>query len=1332
VKRGIVIVLATVRRLVPCVLVCLLVLLSIGASAQEEESYSVQLDGRKTWTLRWGLGDALGLGASGLTAGQLSLDQTLAVDISGAALSILSVEAHFDDRQADSLQSLAITLDTERLDGVLGDFVADGIGGFAAYGKKMKGLRLEYTLGDAVVTGIASKLEGISESKTYVGQKAHDEITYSAYSTADPPKPRPYKRGIAGLYAYPLSTFYVEEFSEVRLSYDVAEGLRSVLAEYGLDYLFDVLIENESFALEEWEYQVIEDEQQTLLLSEDAVDLVRDRLEAAIELYNEANDLSEEDAKEYPFSRGTAYEQGFLETVATHVFVSVDAEKHPILDAERRRFYDLGREGIVIESLSVEVSPDGVTFDLIASPAYAEYGAVVFPEAGILEVDFPQGFFTDESAIRVNFDYTVSGGVFMLGLSIIPGSDRVSVNDAPLKRDVDYMIDYEIGMLILLIVVEETDVVRVDYERFAGGIFGGAADYATYFYGLTLDWPISEQLTIQASLLQSAEDPGSVSDPNSVKTMPNRHTVAGISGAISLDELDADFLVAYSDDRFPFDDNARVNQPNEIASIAATKDYVLFGHRSGLTVKRDGEWITYGTSHGLAGRSIQAIAVGDETLFLGTNSGLTVVSLDGLSPLDRVGNWTNYYADEERGLPSASVTALFFADGVLWVGTDAGLTSVRLDDIDELEAWVRFDEDVELGEVSALAGDGGTLFVGTENGLYQHSLITGKWGQMQGSEGVRIHDLSLSDGTLYVASSRGLRSYRDGIGTGWLVLGETIYAVEAADGLLVFGTERGLVDAGTGEVVVAGEAATALGMVDDLLWVGTRADADYQLTIWAYGGPGDSYGPGVTGIDGRDPFGFIDAVAEEHTTVGFIERASFRHATDGFTLLGTFGNLSPSYRSIGSLSRSESTGWDLAGTWDLGADAQLSASHEYDIVGRPGGEPAATTVNDLSLQWTFGPVLTLNAHQKASYDEAGHDGPESTYTSYQFSLSDRLFAERLDLGFSWSDGYTWSYELGDPRRETRLSLNVKARILPSWSAQLNWGRPIRSDDGEWSGSESLALQTGWSGGSPGVDFAVDYALGWKREVPGGTGSRDHELDLDVDVVSFEASGWQITPGATFAASSDESSLDVDGRLTARGRRGDLSIQGTLRGGLSGLGEPVVREDERLSLTASYSGIEGLRPSLSYSIDRQVAIYEAQRQQTIDHSVTGRMTWSPAEGHYDELSFSLSADGAAEDRRITARIENSYRLDLQEWMGSWWSDTADEWTYPALDLRVDTDVNYRRIAEDPDIDATTTGRLNVAFSPTWSGSFGVTYLGGTGSTGTFYHSLLLELTVAIDF
>jgi hypothetical protein len=1317
---------ASIRRFVPWAVLGLIVVLAVTVSAQEE-SFSVELDGRKTWTMRYGLGDAVGLAASGLAVNQLTLDQTLAVDISGEALSILTVEAHFDDRQPDSLQSLAITLDTDRLDGVLGDFVAQGIGGLTTYGKKMKGLQLEYALGDAVVTGVASKLEGVSESRTFVGQKAHEDELFSATSGGDPPQARPYKRHIEGLFAYPLTVFYVEEFSELRLSFDVSEALRSVLFQYGLDYLFDTLSEEPSSELEEWEFAVIGEQEQVLLLSEDAIDLVRDRLEATIDRHNDANDLSGDEAKEYPFSRGTAYELGFLTDVATHVRVDVNDEEHPILEAVRRRFYDLGREGVVGESVAVEVSSDGLAFRSISDPEYSDYAIEVFGDAGVLEVDFPAEFFTAESAIRVGFDYTVSGGVFMLGLSIIPGSDRVSVNDGSLVRDVDYMIDYEIGMLVLLVEVQETDVIRVDYERFSGGPFGGA-DYAAYFYGLTVDWPISEHATIQASLLQSAEDPGSVVDPAAVRTMPNRHTVAGVSGTVSSEGFTADFLVAYSNDQFPFDDNLRVNRSSEVTSITATEEYVFFGHGSGLTVKRGAEWTTYGTRHGLAGRSVLALVSGSGRLFIGTNSGLSVVLLDGLSPLDRVGNWTNYYESEDEGLPNGSVNAIFVDGELLWIGTDEGLVSVRVEEIDDPAGWTRFD-DVELGVVTALGGDGEALFVGTEDGVYQFSGTGGPWARLQGSEGARVHDLTLVDGTLYVASSKGLRSYRDGIGAGWLLLGEAVYAVEVVQGALFYGTEAGLVNAADRGVRPSDSPVTALETVGDRLWVGSRAGDDYELTIWEFGEALVTYGPGITGIDGRDPFAYADA--EEHTIEGFIERASFQHSAEGFSMSGSFVNLSPSYRSIGSLNRSDSTGWDLAASWEFGDEADLSVSHRYDIEDRLSGAPRSAMTSDLSFQWAFGPVMTVSAQQQSSNDEPDREGPESTSYSYQFGLRDRLFVDRLDLAISWSDGYT--SRLGSFRRDTRLSLDADATILPSWTVHMDWGRPVRSGEEGWSGSESLTMRTDWSGTvGTAADFEADYTLGWGRPVPGGRGRRNHELELDVEAVEFELSGWQITPGATFGAESDESSLDLDGRLTARGRYGDLSLQGSLQGAVGGLGERVVKETEKFSVRAMHSGIGQLRPSLSYSVDRQVTIYETQRKRTVGHSLTGRLTWTPEAIHHDELSFTVTSKGASESKLITARIENLYQLDLRQWIGGWWMRDEDGSGYPTLDVRVQTNVSFRRTAESSDLDTTMDARLNAALSSTWSGTLGVSYMGGTDSVGARYGSLLLELSVAIDF
>ena len=1323
------------KRVLSVVVACVIALAgpTLWGQDVEEASYDIQLEGRKTWTLRYGLGSAVGLSATGLTAGQLVLDQTLSADIRGEALSILSIEAHFDDQQSDALQSMAIRLDTERLDGILGDFVSAGTGGFAAYGKKMTGLQLEYTIGDAVLTGIASRLDGISETKTYVGEKASDEVTYSRLADADPPAERPYKRAIYGLYAYPLDVFYVEEFSDVALTFDVGDGLRGVLTQYGLEYLIDILTDEGEFPLDEWEMQVIGSDEQILLLLEDAIDLVRDRLELAIDRFNEVEE-PEEDA-EYPFSEGTEYEVAFLEEVAEHVTVSVDSESHPILDAVRRTYFDLGREGIVDATLVVEVSMDGESFDPITSPLLADYDIELYADDGILEVEFPADFFTDESAIRARFDYTVTGGVFMLGLSIIPGSDRVSINDEPLVRDEGYMIDYEIGMLVLLVQVADTDVIRVECERFAGGIFGSAVDYATYYYGLTLDWPISERLTIEASILQSAEDPRSVSDPDAVKTMPNRHTVAGISGGVSLDGLDADFLVGYSHDRFPFDDNARINRPNEIAAIAAIDGSVFFGHHNGLTVKHGGSWMTYGTGEGLSGRSVRALASNDGALFIGTSSGLTVVSLDGVSPLDRVANWSSYYAGDNEGLPSAKVNALFADDGSLWVGTDEGLVSIGLEEIDDLATWRRPDQEggLELGIVTALAGDGESLFVGTETDLYMLSMVSGAWTRLSGSEGAGIRDAAVADGTLYVASERGLRSYRDGIGTGWLVLGDAVRAVSTLDGRVVYGTEDGLFDAANGERVLDDADVTALGKADGALWVGSRASAEYVLTVWSYGKDAAAFSNQTTGIDGRDPFSFVDAEAGEHTVDGFVERASFRHVTTGFRLTGRIENVSPTYRSIGSFGRSDSTGWDIGATWTLGDDADLSIAHGVDIADHRSGEATTTMVNDVSLQWTFGPVLTASAHYATENDDRSRLGPESTNASYAFSLRDRFFSDRLDVVLTWSDASRWDAQLDEPQRDNSLSLSADGTILPSWSARLDWSRPIRSGEDEWSGNESLTFGTEWSGRVGGSsDLAVDYTLAWRRSIPGGTARREHEIELDVDVDAVESAEWVITPGATFGATSDESSIDLSGRMSARARQGDLSIQGTLRGGLTGIGEPVIRESEKLSLTASYTGIEGLRPTITYSIDRGVALYAAQRQATLGHSLTARATWAPGEIHHDDVSLTVTNKGSGESRQLTARLENKYRLALQEWVGAWWTDGSDPGGYPVVDLSVETDVNVRVSGGEYDVDASTVGRLNASFSPMWSGSLGMSYYGGTDSDAGTYGSLLLDLTVAIDF
>ncbi|MDD5264650.1 MAG: hypothetical protein PHU43_07415, partial [Candidatus Bipolaricaulis sp.] len=183
--------------------------------AGKESSFTGSYSGRKTWTVSYGFGDALALALQGLSPGSISLEQTLAVDVEATALGVLRVVAHFDDQEDDSLQSLSIYLDTEKLDGVAGDFIVPDMGSFSTYSRKLKGARLDSHWGIATITAIASKLEGETRTKTFTGETA--EIT-AVFANTDPDtgQPTSYLGNLGGLASFPLLSLYVEELDTPR------------------------------------------------------------------------------------------------------------------------------------------------------------------------------------------------------------------------------------------------------------------------------------------------------------------------------------------------------------------------------------------------------------------------------------------------------------------------------------------------------------------------------------------------------------------------------------------------------------------------------------------------------------------------------------------------------------------------------------------------------------------------------------------------------------------------------------------------------------------------------------------------------------------------------------------------------------------------------------------------------------------------------------------------------------------------------------------------------------------------------------------------------------
>lgn len=1307
------------------------------AEVDEESQFDVELEGRKTWTVRYGFGHPLGLATSGIAPGQLSLDQTLTADIVGEALSVLSIEAHYNDQLPSTMQSLALYLDTERLDGVVGDFTFAGIPDFLAYSKKMKGLQLELLLGDAVLTAVVSKTEGVSETVVFVGQTAHTEVSYTATVDGAFNQAAPYRQNLEGIAAFPLDVLYTEEFSTLHFAFEPSSSLRSVLSLYEIEYLFDTVSARPQLEMKPQDYRVIEADEQVLLLQRDPAFVIRERLRDLIKLYNEDAGLVGSAAKKYPFIAGTDYELAFLNQVAPFALLVVDDVVYPLDDAQRQRFYDLGHTEVRKNTMLAEISTDGTAFESVDSLRLPDYQAILHEDAGVLECDFPASFFAPTSVLRVAFDYTVSDGAFMLGLSLIPGSEVVTLNSEVQTRDVDYMIDYEVGMLFMLTELTETDVLHIDYELYSGG-FGAASDYASYFYGITLDVPLTDAISVRADLLQMADAPGSAADADRVGTMPNRHTVAGIQADFSLDDFTANVLVGYNQDQFPFDDNARSAELNEINAIAVGEGYVLFGHNAGFTVNDGGNWQTYGPESGLSSSVVQAIAVGDGVVYLGTKAGLTVVHLEGASPFDRSLNWMRYFVED--GLPDASVSDIVVHEGNVWIGTANGLLMIPDDALAMPDTWKQFhstDFD-SLPPITALAIADDILYVGTQSGVYSYDLDLEQLTLIAGTDGTAVHDMALANETLYVASNRGLRGFRNGSGMGWLVLGEIVTSVAYANDTLYYGAGTDVVsmEYGASSSTTVETQVTALMLADEGVWVGTRASEDYEMTVWVLAESAYALSGSVTGISGANTSAYVDSLAAEHTSAGWIARGSFNHTADTFTLSGMVESRPPSFRSIGSSRRSDSTGWTLSGDIELGRQGSLQLDHDYRLTNQLSESPSTRMGNGLTFQWSFadGPELTATLRHVET-DETDAWGTETvTELTSSFSVNESFFRDALNLDLSWNQNTSQSDRWNEQWNRQGLTLAFSWGVSDALHTSGSWSRPVRRNQDDVSGSETIKWDWDWNTSFSFADLDIEYSADWARALFAESGDLSHDAELRLDGEPFQIYGWELSPDLKLEGEHASTSTDLHAELVVRSEVEEFSVRTTIRGHLTNLGRPVYNREGELSLNAKYSGLTDSDISLTYTGSNEAAVKALESAVTLSHSIIGRWAWTPDEGPRDELSLSLRVKDTETARQITATLDNELTLNLATDLSTWLDMEQGEQFegYPMADLRVDSKAEYRSGTKDPEFSFSTTGNLLVALAPRWNIAVGATYGSGYKTAIGLYHSILLELTFAIEF
>lgn len=1264
--------------------------LPLPEGPEEEGPLSLSATGRVSWLVKYGIGDSRGLTERGY-ANQILLEQALSVDAEGGVriewplAGVLSLSAHLDNQKAENLQLLAIKYHGRDLFGEFGDFTVAGNTDFTGYDKTLKGLRAEWTPRDDLeVRSVFARVSGIPQSKVFRGNTSPATVTYMLYQPEQRWVEQPYLLNIRGLEHYEIADF-VPGFTKLRLVFRTDQGLKDLLGAYGLGYLFPTIGEAAQKEVDSTDYVVLErGGEQFLLLRLEALDLLREALKEYIDDYNEAGDLSGEERKEYPLSEGSEYELGFLKgLIAGYVLLTVDGTDLRLDGYERERFYSLGYQEIDPNSVEVKVKLGEEDFVEITDPSLIGYDYDLFPEEGLIELAFPAAFFAalEENQVEVSFNYAVSGGLYILGLSIAQGSERVYLNGKPLERDLDYTIDYEMGALLLFQELAPEDELRIDYEIFRGGL-GGVTDYKRSLAGLLVSYSPAPFLTVSLDLLQAADSPASGAN-SSLRTMPNDHIVGGLKAALDLGSFQGELGFGYNYNRFPFDDNERENRPNRINAIRAVsyggQEFILFGDQNGLIVFDGAKWRALGPAQGLAGRAVRAIAVSNNIIVFGTDSGVSSLELQGKDPFAILTNWRRFYSSD--GLASQNVHAALIQDGVLYLGTDKGLNRVRLSEIAKKESWELFNlknqPEMVSEEVLKLAGDGKLVYLGTPAGLMIFDPSAESFAVPPELSGIAINDLTASGREVLVATDLGVRAYERGKGMGWLTT-EPARALASFAGQLWRGTEEGLFRLGEREPLVRADV-TALGGGAAELWAGSQADADYGLTLWAVDRAGTvrSWPQQKTRIEGRDRYHFDDIPAAEHTEWGPALTLSLSQELGRLKLEGALEWLSPRFTALASEARSDLRGWSLQGVYALSEDLSLALKHQADLRGaelaRLDGvsQPSYAERDSVDLRWGFGPRLDLGYALERTDDRGEADGFDEARHELKAALSGSLFDGRLGLALGYETLSLANLKLaGRSSGDSKLDGRATLRLLPGLDLLGRYTRSARvtrygAGRRTW-GNEELGFTIEWSQAFPLVRVNAEYDWERRSRLPAEEGEVEQDGRVELEFASLTVGELALYPRGTvsFRLASERFTFAGEGSL--RGELGDFKGQGSYklsasRAGLSGLQELL----NNLSLRLDYAGWGDLTPSLNFQGTVRLLQHPSYGKKVLESwSASAGLGWKGSlAGLTVSNSLSLSRGRVKEEREDTVAysLRNSSTVGLP--------------SLPQLALSLEASANY---------------------------------------------------------
>ncbi|MEW5866311.1 MAG: hypothetical protein AB1774_05550 [Bacillota bacterium] len=1335
-----------------------------AARAAEVVAKGVDVSGEAVWTATYATGDPEGLkGMRGYAIDTLIVSQTLRLSISGELPGGFAVSASLDNYSSDNLQLVRVDFRSDTISGCFGDFAYATSNPYVAKRLTLRGVQVAAKLDDITVGGIFGRMKGVPASKTFRGASSSDTTVFRHDGPYAPTRERAVLvASMEGGESYRMSGAFDPGFMTVEVKYDDAfDALRSLidlLTRYEMGYLYretedddGVIAAGDVREVDRGKYSVVTStDGDHLVLQRETLDLLRDHFRDLIKEYNIKNGLAGPDQKVYPFVVGSDSEEAFLEELRNdHAWLvaGLPAPAAKILDTplegfDTGRFYLLGHERIDLESVKVDVLIGGNYTEADAVPGLYY---TVFYDEGIIEFAFPSGAPDEYDEIRARYNYSITNNIYTLGISVAQGSEQVYLNGELLKRDVDYTIDYEAGILVIMREVGPQDTIRVDYEYFAGGL-GVPVEYKRIFYGGSVTWQPTQEFRLGAEIIRAQDQPTPISGQERARTMPSTHTVAGVSAEMKRGSLSVDVDVAWSREVFPYDDNKRRNLANRTNDVMFAVDdggneYMLFAHGNGLATYAGGRWRHYTPASGLAGWTVNDMDASGDLWFFATEAGLTVVTAaagpDGRPPFDLVDNWHRYY--ETDGLPSSMVCSVLADGTTIWVGTDSGLARAGIGD---LKSWRVFDSKSNpeiLSEVIidvAVSKTTGDLYIATPSGLmsFDGARFTTEFGGTVVTE-VAVLPGPVGAGDVYAATDSGIRYKREPDGA-WQVLegtaGTRWHAVRGGGSVLFCGGDDGLylydglgapvrVDATAGRVITA----IACDELEDFVWAGEEADEFYRLSLWERPSAHVGFREHLqeeTRISGKDDHRYADVPADEHTYTGYAGAVLVSLGLGSGKVYGGYERIEPAFLAIGAQDRQDLTQSRIGASYPVSKSLQVRAEHAVratrpaDIADESASEDELLTVttDSAGLTWKLGPEIDLD-YILERMDKAEREGLEAERTTYSIMARERLFADKLALGAGYEKVL---YEDLERPRNSYTAHNVKGDLVytPSKSTvlKLYYRFPLRvvTMDGTEKGSRDLGGTISWGDRLGPVSASVQLSQYSRVDVPTEIMRLQRRGNARVNFQAFAAGPLKLVPsgGVTWdylEPTRGEPRTLLTGDASFKGElaawRTDLRLKKT---GTTYHQSEKVNTDSEVSTSVSYTGFASLAPSIEAR--RKVS---SQSHPTLGEKMTEllgatlRLRWTLGRSASDMLSGWRNQTRSDKDDLIAYGLGNSLTYSP----GSKLSYTVG--------ASVERTSGVKNLADYDETRAQASLTVDYRFTDSWRASLALGYIRGVSTAMT---------------